>query len=405
MQKLQDIKLLSGQKVVIEATALADSVYGYRYQMEFNAASVTLLEPNQKSLAGSIKVSGFGAPMVYRGDRVKVEGKLYPMRGSNQARIAYAKLTRVGADSSWINSLTRKFGAGVRNALPEPASSLGLGILIGQRNGLPKEITEQLTIVGLVHIVAVSGYNVTILSRAVARLRLGSKYQRLMLSLFLISLFVLVTGFSASIVRAAIVAGLSLIAWYFGRRISGVTLIAFTAALTGLVKPFYVWSDLGWYLSFLAFFGVLVVAPLLASRLFSRPPRVLAMILIETLCAEIMTLPLIIMTFTQVSLIGLLANLLVVPLVPIAMLLSAVAGLAGAAIPEYAGWFAWPANLLLTYMLDLVRLLAEVPFASLRTTISPAPMIGLYGAVLLLVIILQRRLLKSKHDVKNWLGV
>src|SRR5205807_2186671 len=104
----------------------------------------------------------------------------------------------------------------------------------------------------------VSGYNLTIIIRGLNRLKLGSKYQRLILSLAFIAFFVLVTGFSASIVRAAIVSTLSLWAWFYGRKIRAVLLIAFTAALTGLINPFYIWGDLGWYLSFLAFFGVLI---------------------------------------------------------------------------------------------------------------------------------------------------
>lgn len=392
MQKLNDIKTLSGQVVTIEASASTDSVYGFNSQIEFNAKNAVLLEPGKKPLSGSYKISGFGVPMVYRGDRIQVTGKIYPMRGSNQARMAYAQLSKVGSDKSWINQLTRNFSAGMRNALPEPASSFGLGILVGQRSSLPEEVYAQLTIVGLVHIVAVSGYNLTIITRAIARLRLGSKFQRLSLSLLLISLFVLVTGFSASIVRASVVAGLSLLAWYYGRRINPITLIAFTAALTGLVKPFYVWSDLGWYLSFLAFFGVLVIAPLVARRLFQSSPRALSMIFIETFCAEIMTLPLIMMTFSHLSFIGLLANLLVVPLIPIAMLLAAVAGLAGTAAPEIAGWFSWPANLVLTYILDLARILSELPWAFVKASIAPVLMIGFYSIVVLVVVMMRRKI-------------
>lgn len=409
MQKAQVSAAFSGQKVLLEVTALNDAVYGYNSQIEFNAGGIEMVEPQPKQIAGNVKISGFGVPMVFRGDRVRAEGKIYPSRGSNQLRVSYAKLAVVGQDSSLINSFTRKFAAGLRSALPEPASSLGLGILIGQRSSLPKDVIQQLTIVGLVHIVAVSGYNVTILSRAVARLKLGSKYQRLVMSLALIGTFVLITGFSASIVRAAIVAGLSLVAWYYGRRINAITLITFTAALTGFIRPFYVWSDLGWYLSFLAFFGVLAVAPLICARLFNSPPRVLVMILIETLCAEIMTLPLIMMAFNQLSLVGLAANLLVVPLVPVAMLLSAIAGIAGFLLPELAGWFSWPAGLLLTYIIDLVRLLSSVPYASVRAAITPAFMLGLYAAAGIFILFFQRKVIRlkaaGKGQVKNWLGV
>lgn len=390
MDKLGELKQLTSRKVVIEATATTDSIYSTRSQIEFTANHANLLEPDSKALAGSFKISGFGVPMVYRGDHVQVSGKLFPMRGSNQARIAYAQLERVGADSSWVNSFNRRFSAGMQSALPEPNASFGLGLLIGQRNTLPQELTNQLIMVGLVHIVAVSGYNLTILVRAVGRLRLSSKYQRLLASLALIGVFILITGFSASIVRAAIISTLSLWAWYYGRKIKPVLLIAFTAALTGLVNPFYVWGDLGWYLSFLAFFGVLMIAPLIAKKLFRHEPKLLSMVLLETLSAEIMTLPLIMSSFGQLSLIGLLANLLVAPLIPLAMLLSAVAAGAGMIVPAIAGWFAWPANILLTYILDTVRGLSSIPGIFLKRSISMASMIYFYSIVMILLLVLHR---------------
>jgi competence protein ComEC len=391
MGKLNELRELTGQRVVVEATATSDSVYSRGSQLEFTVNRVNLVEPNTKPLTGKLRISGFGEPMVYRGDRVQISGKIYPTRGSNQARISYSQLKRVQADNVWINSFTRRFAAGMHSALPEPNSSFGLGILIGQRNTLSDDLTNQLIMVGLVHIVAVSGYNLTILVRAVGRLKLGSKYQRLVASLLLIGIFILITGFAASIVRAAIISVLSLWAWYYGRSIRPVLIIAFAAALTGLVNPFYVWGDLGWYLSFLAFFGVLMIAPLVAQRLFKRQPRLMGMVVLETLAAELMTLPLIMMSFNQLSLVGLIANALVVPLIPFAMLFAAIAAGAGMLIPALTGWFAWPANILLTYMLDVARLLSSIPGVFLHRSVSLVGMLGLYAVVLVSMLLLQRR--------------
>jgi competence protein ComEC len=235
--------------------------------------------------------------------------------------------------------------------------------------------------------VAVSGYNLTIIVRAVGRLKLGSKFQKLVICLALIVGFMLVTGFSASIVRAALVSVLSLWAWYYGRRIKPMVLISLAAAITALWNPFYIWGDLGWWLSFLAFFGVLVIAPLITARLFKKPPKLFTLVLIETLSAELMTLPLILMTFSQLSIVALIANLLVVPLVPLAMLLSAIAGLAGFLTPQLAGWIALPARLLLTYMLDIVHMLSSVPSALVHRSISLTYMLILYSVVLSVVLI------------------
>lgn len=396
MSHVHDLQDLTEQRVTITATATSDSIYGKKSQIQFTGSNLQMIKPYNKPLAGSFKLSGFGEQMIYRGDRVEVSGKLFPSRGSNQATIAYAQLTRLSAGHNWNSDFSRRFGAGMQNALPEPMASFAMGLLVGQRTNLPADITAALTAVGLVHIVAVSGYNLTIIVRAVGRLKLGSKYQKLIVSLSLIAGFVMITGFSASIVRAALVSGLSLWAWYYGRRVKPLVLISLAAAVTALWNPFYIWGDLGWYLSFLAFFGVLVIAPVLVQRFFKKQPKLLTMVLLETLSAELMTLPLILMTFSQLSIIALIANLLVVPLVPLAMLLSAAAGIAGMLAPQIAGWFALPARLLLTYMLDIVHMLSSLPSVLIHRSISLAYMLALYFVLLILVLINHHKFSKRK---------
>lgn len=399
MSHVHDINNLAGQRATVQVSAKSNSVYGSGSQMEFTAGDADLLSPYRQSLAGSFKVSGFGVNMVYRGDRLEVTGKLYPSRGSNQARISYAKLSKLATDSNWLNGFTRKFAAGMYNSLPEPQASFGLGLLIGQRSNLPEYTLTALSVVGLTHIIAVSGYNLTILVRGVSRVKkvFGSKFQRLVLSLTLIATFVLITGFSASIVRAALIAGLGLWAWYYGRQLRAVLALALVAAVTGLANPFYVWGDIGWYLSFLAFFGVLIMAPLLIRWLFrKREPRGLTLILFETLAAYIMTLPLIMFIFGKISAVALLANLLVIPFVPFAMLFSAVAGIAGMISPIFSGWLAIPARLLLTYMLDISYLLSDLPFALVLTRLTTVQMIVLYGIIGGFVVVLASRSRRSK---------
>lgn len=409
MSHVRQLQALTEQKVTVVAKASSDSIYGTRSQIQFTGNNVKLIEPYAEDLAGSFKLSGFGEQMIYRGDKVEVSGKLFPSRGSNQATIAYAQLTRLSVGQSWYSSFSRRFSAGMQNALPEPLASFAMGLLIGQRSNLPLDIIAALTAVGLIHIVAVSGYNLTIIVRAVSRLKLGSKFQKLAVSLALIGGFVLVTGFSASIVRAALVSVLSLWAWYYGRRVKPMVLITFAAAVTALWNPFYIWGDLGWWLSFLAFFGVMVIAPLISARLFKKPPKLITAVLIETLSAELMTLPLILMTFSQLSIVALIANLLVVPLVPLAMLLSAAAGLAGMLMPQLAGWIALPARLLLTYMLDIVHMLSSVPSALVHRSISLAYMLVLYGLILSLVLISRHKAQRQKEPpargLSNTLGM
>ena len=399
MSHVRDIQALAGQRVILQVDAKTDSVYGKGSQLEFTASNAVVVEPYQQELAGSLRISGFGVNMVYRGDRLEVKGKLYPARGSSQARVSYAQLGKIALDTNWLNSLTRRFAAGMYNALPEPQASFGLGLLIGQRSNLPDYTLLALSAVGLTHIIAVSGYNLTIIVRGVSRVKriFGSKFQRLVLSLALIGTFVLITGFSASIVRAALISGLGLWAWYYGRQLRAVLALSLVAAVTGLFNPFYVWGDIGWYLSFLAFFGVLIMAPLVTKLLFKkREPRGMTLILFETLAAYVMTLPLIMFIFGKLSVVALAANLLVVPLVPFAMLFSTVAGIAGMINPVFSAWLAVPAKLLLTYILDVAYWLSDLSFSQVLIGLTTTQMIILYGLLGGFVAVLATRRHRSK---------
>lgn len=342
---------------------------------------------------GTIKVAGFGATMVYKGDHLQVRGKLYPTRGASQASIGYAQLKVVGADASIVDTVRRKFAAGMQSALPEPLASFGLGLLVGQRNTLPAEVSQTLLMVGLTHIIAVSGYNLTILLEASRRV-IGERSKRLSLglALALIALFLLFAGSSASIVRAAVISVLSLSAWYYGRTIRPLLLIAAAAVITTYANPVYLYSDISWYLSFLAFFGVLVIAPEVTVRLYrARAPSFIAQMVIASLCAEIMTIPIIMYIFGQVSMVSIVANLLVSAFIPLAMLLSLFAGIAGMLFTSVAGWVAWPAVLVLTYMLDVAHLLSQVPHVFVQNQyLSVVDMAGCYAGVVGLLVVMQR---------------
>lgn len=357
---LQPYKKLEQGTVLLNVRAAEDGVYGTNGQLKFTANHIVDVWTGDQ-LPGQISVSGRGLNGVYQGDEIIVSGKLRPGIGSYQGFASYTQLELVAHHSSPILDLRRKFGAGMLSALPEPLGSFGMGLLIGARATLPDDVKDNLQRVGLTHIIAVSGANLTIMLEASRRL-LGKSSKRLSygLSAILMMLFVLMTGGSASIIRAAYVSGLSMLAAYYGRRVRPLLLITLVAAVTAFINPQYVWGDASWYLSFLAFFGVLMVSPLLQKRLpraFST--NLILGIVLESLCAEIMSIPFVLFTFGQMSFVGLLANVLVVSVIPYAMLLSLIAGIAGTFLWPVAGWFSWPAKLLLMYMLDTAGLIAR----------------------------------------------
>jgi competence protein ComEC len=107
------------------------------------------------------------------------------------------------------------------------------------------------------------------------------------------------------------------------------------------------------------------------------------------------------MTFGQLSIIALVAKLLIVPLVPLAMLFSAVAGTVGMLAPQIAGWFALPARLLLTYMLDIVHILSSIPSVLIHRAISTGYMIAVYSVVVGLIMINQHKYKKNKKSLET----
>jgi competence protein ComEC len=330
-------------------------------------------------------VNGFGLPAIFQGDVLKVEGKLSPGYGAYQGKVSYGRLALLGRKPMLLSAVKRKFNSGIETALPEPLASFSLGLLIGQRATLPDEVKRSLLMVGLTHIIAVSGYNLTIMLNASKRLLQGhSKRLNTLLSFGLMIGFIMVTGGSASIIRAAIVSTLSIWAAYYGRTFKPVNLICCAAVITGLVYPFYVWGDMSWYLSFLAFYGVMGVSPLVGELLPERwSSSVVISVGMESIAAEIMTLPYILHYFGQMSLVSLPANMLVVALVPLAMLLSFIAGVVGFVAPFFAGWTALPAKLLLNYMLDITHVMSDLPHVFLENIdLSFGQMLGIYATVM-----------------------
>jgi competence protein ComEC len=361
MQKLAAYEPYYDQKVTLTAQAMTDATYGKTGQLSFDANRIYLEDGTL--LTGKIQLSGFGLNSVYQGDEVQASGTLRPGVGAYQGRISYAQMILVDHHPSLVAEIRRRFAAGMQSALPEPLAPFAMGLLIGQRATLPEDNKQELMMVGLTHIIAVSGYNLTIILQASKKV-LGKASKRIatFLALALIAVFLLVTGGSASIVRAAIVSVLSIAAAYYGRTFKPVNLLMLAAVITVWANPVYIWSDISWYLSFLAFYGVMVVSPAVSQRV--QPGRELPLVLavaLESLAAEAMTLPYVLHTFGQMSFVGLPANVLVVTMIPLAMLLGVIAGLGGMLIAPLAGWLAWPAKLLLTYMLDVAHILSSLP--------------------------------------------
>lgn len=375
-QKLQRYEPLYGEQITVRGKVVDDVGYNEeRKQFQFHITQIT---NKDISLIGKIQISTKQDPRITRGDQVLVSGKLKNGIGtSRQGSMAFASTKIMYKNNSWLESLRARFFTAIHKALPEPKASLGLGYLVGLRVSIPKELSDQLALVGLTHIIAVSGYNLTIIVQAMRRL-FGKKsaYQAVLFSGLLIVGFLLVAGSSAPINRAAIVSGLGLLAWYFGRVIRPSVLLLVSGAVTGLVNPLYVWGDPGWYLSFLAFAGVLLLAPAITRRYFShKPPGVVKQTLIETLCAQIATAPYVLYLFGGVSVIAPVANVLVLPMIPVVMLLVFTVGVVAMISVPVAVVIGTIPSALLTLQIWVIDRLSRVSWARTEVEISLAVMI------------------------------
>ena len=385
LHKQARLTALIGEKVSFVAVVNDDPALNAKGYLEFKAGQI---ESGGQSIPGAITVRMYPTNL-HRGYKLQLDGKLQDGFGSVPAELFYPQMTLLSTRQGTLEQIRQGFFAGIRTALPEPAASFALGLLVGVRGLVPKDLQTQLNLVGLSHLVAVSGYNLTIMVAAAHRLfERGGKGMAVIASLWLIGGFLLVTGASASIVRASVVAVLALLATYYGRRFNPLTLILLAAAGTALFKPAYL-TDLGWLLSFIGFFAVMVVSPSVSARL-GNPKWLAAQIFTETMVAHILTIPLILYYFSQLSIAAPITNVLVLPLVPLAMLTGFIAGLAGMLLPAFCGWLAWPAALVLKYMLAVVDWFSKQPWAATSMHIDFAGMIIMYVALGLLIIALKR---------------
>lgn len=387
MGKLSHYNQFYGKQVTLSGVTADDTSFNEaRNQTEFHFKNI---KNGSQALPGRIEVSTPGRVNITRGSRLLVSGKLSPSFGTTrQGSIRFARIEILQNNNSLTESIRSRFFASVHNSLSEPQASLGLGYLVGLRAEIPKQLSDQLAVVGLTHIVAVSGYNLTIIVKAIRRLfSKRSAYQSVLFAALLIAGFLVIAGDSAPINRAAVVCGFSLAAWYYGRTFHPLLLLLLSGAITAFVNPLYVWGDPGWYLSFLAFGGVLLLAPLVSEKLFGvKQPNVVLQILLETLCAQLFTLPYVLLLFGGVSLVAPLANVLVLPFIPIIMLMVFIVGLVGMVMPGLAYTLGSIPSALLTLQIWIVEKLSIVPRAHIDVKLSAAVILLLAVSIIWLTV-------------------
>lgn len=301
---------------------------------------------------------------------------------------------------AWLLGLKSSLIGNINKVLPEPEAGLLAGILAGAKSSLSDDLLKVFGIVGLTHIIALSGYNISVIIRGMTALT--ARWPR-RLSMFLglvgISAFIIATGASASVVRAGIMAAVILLAERLGRKADGIIALLVAATLMALANPLVVRFDVGFQLSFVATAGLILFSDQVALWRWVRyVPKIFREHLIATLAALSLTTPLIIWYFGQISIVAPLANILVLPVIPIVMLVGFISALVGSIFPLLGQTIGFVVFALLHYIVAISRILADIPLASIAIERSGLIYITAYLVIISLLFFYAKR---SKFDINK----
>ncbi|MFH1218467.1 MAG: ComEC/Rec2 family competence protein [Candidatus Peregrinibacteria bacterium] len=327
---------------------------------------------------GRVLVNGNRYPVYEYGDCLRVWGELeiggeidgfsydkYLSRYGVSYVIYRAGVERVISDGGgvygvlyWVKGW---FEGRIEKVFAEPHGSFMAGLLLGSRKGIPDNLMESFNRTGLTHIIAISGYNITIVIVVVSGMFgfLSRKWKVVACGVFII-LFVLLVGASAAVVRAAIMGVISLMALFYGRQYYVFISLFAAGFLMNLWNPKILVYDVGFQLSFLATLGIVVFAEELGKK-FERVSGLFGIreALVMTFAVQVLALPLIVLNFGRLSLISPLANVFVLPFIPFAMLFGFLGVLGG----KIFGFFGY---LILEFIIFVVNLFSKIEWASLR---------------------------------------
>jgi len=400
--------------VLIEGTiAAAPDERDTVTRVRLRAESLTLPDGQRVPVRGTALVYLPRYPTFAYGDRLQVTGLLqtppefadfsyreYLARQGIFSLVRRAQAVRVGKGTvnvlqAVLLSFRQRAQAVIGRILHEPAASLLTGILLGVEGGIPKDVNEAFAATGTSHIVAISGFNIAIISGLfyqVFRRWFGPR-RAVWPSIAGIALYTLLVGASASVVRAAVMGILYLVGRNLGRPTYVPASLAAAAVGMTLWNPLVLW-DVGFQLSFAATLGLVLYVDRFqhgALRLLTRVTSeeqarqamgLLSDALLVTLAAQIATLPLTLYYFRRLSLVSLLTNFLILPAQPAVMIwggLATLGGLLWLPLGQCLGWVAW---LFLTYTIEVVRWAAGIPYAWVDVgRMTAAGTWALYGGI------------------------
>jgi len=388
--------------VVVEGVVVSEPDARDKYiNLRIEADQLIIADQPTRTVKGLVLVQAPPFTDYRYGDRLKVEGKLqsptdtgdfsyrdYLARQGVYSLMSRPRVSVLARDQgfapfAWLFAFKSHAKNIIAQILPEPQASLLTGILLGDDSGIPKSVQDAFRTTGTSHIIAISGYNVTILIglMSLGAVRLVGKKRAFYAVAGGLLVYMILVGGSASVVRAVAMGIVLLLGDYLGRPASTPNTLFGVAWLMTAINPMWLW-DVGFQLSFVATLSLIIYATPLQKtveawlktfrvwetlKVSPKPvTNVLSDALLVTLSAQVTTTPLLAYTFKQLSLVSLLTNALALPAQPGVMVsggLALLAGLIWIPLGQVVGWIAW---LFLAWTTGVIELTAMIPGAALR---------------------------------------
>lgn len=317
---------------------------------------------------------------------------------------ATAKLSRVlkidrtpHRFGSTINTFRSMIVTKINTNFPDPHAKLLAGMLIGTREQFSPMFANNLSISGTTHVVAVSGYNISLIINSIMSVA-GFVHRKILVRISYagLILFLLIVGIdNIPALRATMMGFALLTAMMQGRRSSGLLVLLFVALIMHLQNPF-TYRSLSFQLSFAATFGLMLLSTHLTKITQKFIPKALNEDVATTLTAILVTFPVTFANFGKITTYALLANVLIAPLIPI-ISFSGIAWLLVSAFSESVGLllrgFLWGC---LEVLVRVINLIATFPYADLTYANNLSQL-----AVLVIIVIIVLLLEFNYREFKN----
>jgi competence protein ComEC len=347
----QQLTVFTEQGKVLVNTSLFPS-YQYGDQLEITCS---LEAPTNKDFLYDRYLARFGIYSLCSRPFIRV-------LSSNQGNYLYQIIFKIKQSAYQI----------AQKNLPEPEASLALPVVFGGGQDIDIDITEEFRRTGLTHIMAVSGFNVSLLTVLIG---LGLHFlglnRRLIfyITSFLVLAYVIMVGAPASAVRAGVMSIFLLLAITVGRLVSIPRSLVLVATVTLIINPRVLRDDIGWQLSFLALFGLIYLQPWLAKavvKITNNRGKIFFEGLTATIAAQVATSPVIVYNFGNFSFMAPIANLLVVWVVPLLTICMMTALGLTAIFPSVGPFVFFPCWLMVKYIFFVVQSLSGLSWAAVE---------------------------------------